>query len=333
MTKSANCLQGKRVVALGAGTGQSKILRALLRRHELLEDLCSIVSVTDNGGHSGELRRQHNIPQVGDGKHCLLALAPDGEEREVFATRTEDGQSAGNTHLAELVLEHNSIGRAFQIAGNELRCKGRVLPATEADVQVVANFADHSTIAGEWEIIKREPRVPITRMSLSETANAYPAALEAISQADLIIICPGSFHTGIVSVLLPESMRQAVLGSQAKIIQVVNLMTQPGLTDGWDAEQHLISTGHYLGRNADVVIINNGEIPHHVLRHYKALGSQPVVCNGVFDRFPGVHFLETDLVPSFFRGDGERPGPYQKWTHYFTHSSSRLLKAIEQALS
>lgn len=331
MIQQVSALSGKRVVCIGAGTGQANILRALASGGKQLESLIGIVSVTDNGGHSGVLRTEFHIPQVGDGKQCLLALAPESAERDRLARRNSDGTSPANTVLARLTKQHG-IARAFDIFRADLACQGQVLPATESNVHIRASLEDGSIVTGEWEVIKRDPRIPINQMSLSADAPAYPGSLEAIRQADVIIIAPGSFHTGLVSALLPTGMREAFLASDAQVIQVINLMTQPGLTDDWDAEQHVRQLNPYLGREPDVVIVNSGSIPEDVLQHYGALGSEPVIFNGARQHFPQVRFVELDLVPSQFSGNGDRPGTFAKWTHLLTHSSGRLLAAIEAAV-
>lgn len=331
---SLTALHQLRVVCIGAGTGQSCILRAL-RGHA--QSLTAVVSVTDNGGHSGRLRVQHNIPQVGDGKQCLMALAPPSEALNHFSFRFDDGhdragESVGNMMLAELTME-GGIAYAFAECSKKLACQGIVLPTTEDNVHVVAELTDGSEVIGEWNIIQRNPRIPIVRVKLSETASAYEGATEAIRNADVIVVSPGSFHTGLVSALLPQGMSDAIRTSPARIIMVMNIMSQPGLTDGWNVLKHIIEIAPYLGRFPDVLIVNSGDLPDNVREYYAGIDSHPIkYCPGTSSLLPCA-VVHHDLIPERFDGNGHRPGSFEKWPHIITHDPAAIRESIEHSLS
>ncbi len=326
-------LQDQKVAVIGAGTGQASILGAV---RGYAQSLTAIVSVTDTGGHSGDLRELHGIPQVGDGRNCIQALAPNTTEASAFAVRFRDGNEAGisvgNLLIADHILSLGGIGAAFETVARDLGCLGKVLPATEANVNVVAELTDGSVVTGEWNIIQRVPRIPIAQMRLSNDAGAYPPAIEAIRSADVIIIAPGSLHTGIISALLPKGIKDAVRDSRAKVIMLCNMMTQPGLTDGWNAGNHVSMLPPYLGRLPDVVIVNTGAVPENVLDRYRSIGAEPVAPTlGESGNFAAVF---SDLIPqNISLSEGERPGSQLKSPHWLTHCPVKLREALTLALS
>lgn len=334
MTNILTTLSTLNVVTIGAGTGQSCVLRAF---QDSEVSPTAIVSTTDNGGHSGVLRRERNIPQVGDGKQCLLALAPKSRESVVFSYRFPDddlhaGESVGNIMLAGTAQQHG-IARAFEHWREKLGCRGKVFPATEANVHVQAHLVGGGLITGEWEIIKREPKTPIDRVTLSENVVGYSGAIEACSNADVIIITPGTFLTGVISALLPLGITEAIRQSSAQVIMVCNMITQHGLTDGWDVARHVRELTKYLGRHPDTVIVNNGEIPASTLLYYRNAGfeTQPVIFSGS-SCFTGVKFIPVNLVPEAPRETNERTGAFMKSPHLLTHSEEGLLQALTLAL-
>ena len=269
------------IVTLGSGTGQATLLRGL-RRHSCR--LTAIVGVTDNGGHSGHLRRQLGIPQVGDTRQCLAALV-DGESpwarllQHRFTAGDLDGISVGNFMLAALTAEHGSLNAAVADISEAAGLAHRVLPVSDGDTQIGAELEDGSVAIGEWQIIQRRPASPVKRLFLQPPAAAHEAVTEAVTAADLLVICAGSLLTGVIPVLLHTGMKEAFRRSRAPIVQVLNLMTQPGQTDGYTARQHLETLQPYLGRPVDAVLVNSAPLPADLLRLYEPQGGQPVVNN------------------------------------------------------
>ena len=267
------------IVTLGSGTGQATLLRGL-RKHPC--QVTAIVGVTDNGGHSGRLRRQLHIPQVGDTRQCLAALV-DGESpwarlmQHRFATGDLDGVSVGNFILAALTAQHGGLNAAVADVSEAAGLAQRVLPVSDADTQVGAELEDGRVVIGEWQIIRRQPASPVKRLFLNPPSRAHAAVAKAVAAADLLVICAGSLLTGVIATLLHSGVKEALCHSRARIVHVLNLMTQPGQTDGYTARQHLTVLKPYLGRPVDAVLFNDAPLPPDLLRMYEPQGGLPVV--------------------------------------------------------
>ena len=288
------------IVTLGSGTGQATLLRGL-RQHAC--EVTAIVGVTDNGGHSGQLRRLLRIPQVGDTRQCLSALV-DAESlwgrllQHRFTADDLDGVSVGNLILAALASEHGSLHAAVAEVRKAAGFAQRVLPVSDGNTQIGAELDDGRRLIGEWQIIRRHPTSPVKRLFLQPPTPAHPAVSEAIATADLVVICAGSLLTGVISVLLHPGVKQALSRSRASIVHVLNLMTQPGQTDGYTARRHLTTLRPYLGRPVDAVLVNNAPLPSDLLRLYAPQGARPVI-NDLTPADAGL--IAADLV--------ERPDP------------------------
>ena len=267
------------IVTLGSGTGQATLLRGL-REHPC--EVTAIVGVTDNGGHSGHLRCLLHIPQVGDTRQCLNALADNNSLwgrllQHRFTAGDLDGVSVGNVILAALASEHGSLNTAVAEIREAAGFAQRVLPVSDGDTQIGAELTDGRRLIGEWQIMQRRSMALVKRLFLQPPTPAHPAVTEAIAAANLLVICAGSLLTGIIAVLLHPGVKQALRRSRAPIVQVLNLMTQPGQTDGYTARQYLATLQPYLGRPVDAVLVNNAPLPPDLLRLYEPQGAQPVV--------------------------------------------------------
>ena len=267
------------IVTLGNGTGQATLLRGL---QAYGCEVTAIVGVTDNGGHSGQLRRLLHIPQVGDTRQCLGALLEATSVwgqllRYRFTEGELRGVSVGNLILAALAQQHGSLQAAVEEVRQAAGLRQRVLPVSDGDVHIGAELQDGRCVIGEWEIIQRQPQTPIVRLFLQPPVAAHPAVLEAMARADLVVICPGTLLTGTLAILLHPGIQEVMTASPAPCAYVCNLMTQPGQTDGYTARQHLAVLTAYLGRHVDAVVLNNGPLPPEALALYAQQGAHPVV--------------------------------------------------------
>lgn len=273
-----------RVVVLGGGTGLFTALTGL-RRHEL--DLAAVVSMADSGGSSGRLRDEFGFLPAGDVRRCLVALAADDATgllmRQLFEYRFERGEglaghSFGNLLLTALTHLTGGMDDAIIEASRLLRIKGQVLPVTLTDTHLFAHLADGRTIAGEGAIDTRRESLPIRQVYLDPPAQATEAAVEAILQADMVVIGPGDLYTSIVPNLLVEGIREAIAESQARTVYVCNVMTKHGETDGYGASDFLRVVTTYLGPEVlDVALLSYYErLPLQVLSRYQAAHSAPV---------------------------------------------------------
>ena len=257
--------KGPRVVAIGGGTGLSSLLRGL---KEYTHNLTAIVTVADDGGSSGALRRNLGILPPGDIRNCLAALSDDEDLlTQIFQYRFSEaagvnGHSLGNLFISAMADITGSFEQAVAESGRVLAVRGRVMPSTLHDVRLVADLIDPNSqknirVRGESNI----PTTPgkVKRVWLEPpNPKAYPMALQAILNAELIVIGPGSLFTSILPNLLVPEIAAAVSASRAYKFYVCNVATQPGETDHFDCLDHVRAIENHLGgRIFDLVICNN----------------------------------------------------------------------------
>jgi uncharacterized cofD-like protein len=293
-SKSKVLSHGFRVVALGGGTGLSTLLRGLkehvVRRtdeHPTVErpvvDLAAIVTVTDDGGSSGRLRRENRILPPGDIRNCMVALSKDEAllgrlfQYRFHAGRGLVGHNFGNLFLAALTHVTGDFTEAIRVSSKVLAIRGRIFPSTLSNVHLVATLENGRRVHGETKITAS--RAPIKRLELSANrVRPVPAVLEAIKEANLILLGPGSLYTSILPNLLIPEIASAIAKSKAPRIYVANLMTQPGETAGYALADHLRAIQQHVSRRViDWVIANRQPVSPEVAKRYRAEGAEPVV--------------------------------------------------------
>jgi uncharacterized cofD-like protein len=267
--------RGHRVVAIGGGTGLSTLLRGL-KFHT--GNIVAIVSMADDGGSSGRLRRSLELPPPGDLRNCLAALSDDEDLlTRLFQYRFREGgelegHSFGNLLIAALAGATGSFEQGVMEAGRVLAIRGRVLPATLSDVALVAEKApmiDSKTvqIEGESTISEFPGKVQHLQLVPSDPP-AYPQALNAILNADMVIVGPGSLYTSILPNLLVPDLISALRTARAFKVYVCNVATQPGETDGYNLPQHLSALEKHVGQDLfDMIVANDnfdGELPDEI---------------------------------------------------------------------
>ncbi|KIL46509.1 hypothetical protein KP77_26360 [Jeotgalibacillus alimentarius] len=270
--------QGK-VVVIGGGTGLSVLLRGL-KQHPL--DLTAIVTVADDGGSSGRIRDDLKIPPPGDIRNVIAALSdvePLVEEmfQYRFAGKNElDGHSLGNLIIAAMTSITGDFAHGVEEMSKVLNVRGRVLPSANQSIVLSAEMEDGSIIKGESKIPYSGKK--INRVFLSpKHVKALPAAVEAIEEADMIIIGPGSLYTSILPNLLVKQIGQAVLKSSAPKVYICNLMTQAGETMNYTASQHVEAIYQHMGsRFMDYVLVNNEDVPAEIRSLYDKEMAEPV---------------------------------------------------------
>ncbi len=271
--------RGLNIVVVGGGTGLATLLRGL-KLYTM--NLTAIVTVFDDGGSSGRLRRELGILPPGDIRHCLVALA----DAEPLMTRlleyrfkggALDGHAFGNLFIASLTGVTGDFELAIKEVSKVLKIRGRVLPTTGRDVVLSAEFADGRVIDGESNITAA--RGQIRRVSL-RPPDVYPLpdVLEAISDADLIVIGPGSLYTSVIPNLLVHGIADAIRDAQVPCVYICNVMTQPGETDGYTAADHVRTIHAHAGGALFSYVIVNSQPPQSrtLLERYAAQGSVPV---------------------------------------------------------
>ena len=274
-----------RVVAIGGGTGLSTMLRGLKR---YTTHITAIVTVADDGGGSGVLREELGMLPPGDIRNCICALANTEPTMEQlmnyrFSEGRLSGQSLGNLMLAALNDLSGSFEEAVRRMSDVLAITGRVLPVTNENVRLVAEFDDGTAVVGESKIygMKHGTDRRIDRVRLMpEQPAAVPEALDAIEHADLLVIGPGSLYTSIMPNLLTRGIPQAVAASKALKIYILNVMTQDGETEGYTAADHVRALFDHSGEQLfHLCLANSMPIPERLLEKYAAEGAAPVVLN------------------------------------------------------
>lgn len=266
------------VVAIGGGTGASGLLLGL---KEHTDKLTAVVTVADDGGSSGRFRKEFGMLPPGDIRNCLAALSDGGPVLEkLFQYRFENGDLKGhpfgNIFLAAMTQVTGDFELAVKEANRVLNVRGRVLPATTTKVSLVAEHADGSKTTGESLVGKVSK--PVTRLSLKpEDAPAGPDVVEAITDADLVLLGPGSVYTSVLPNLLIPEILDAILKSRATVGYICNIMTQPGETQDFTASRHVQAIiDHTSQALIDFVVVNTGSVPPRLAQAYAAENAKPV---------------------------------------------------------
>ena len=271
--------RGPRVVAIGGGNGLAALLRGL-KSHT--SNLTAVVTMADDGGSSGLLRRDMGMPPPGDLRNCLVALADDESlMSQLFQYRFPDvgglqGHSFGNLFMAALAEVTGDFERAVQESTHVLKVRGRVLPSSLDDLVLHAQLEGGDQVSGESTITAAE-RLP-RRVWLTPAApRPLPQVIAAIAGADLVVLGPGSLYTSVIPNLLIAEVRDAIKDTRAWVVYVCNVMTQSGETDGYTAGDHLDALyRHGLTGLVDVVLVNDAPVSDDVAANYRRFGARPV---------------------------------------------------------
>jgi uncharacterized cofD-like protein len=284
---------GPRIVAIGGGTGLSSLLRGL---KEYSDNITAIVTVADDGGSSGRLREALGIPAPGDARQCLIALSESEPlMEEVLDYRFEAGaelagHSFGNLLLAALTHTRGSFPQAIIAAGELLAVRGRVMPSSiSTDVKLMAQTSVGTLLEGESQIGTSGEKVESMWLEPLDSA-PNPDAIQAIREADAIVIGPGSLYTSILPNFLISDLSPAVSSSLIPRILVCNIATQPGETDGLSAEDHLRVFERLSGVKATHFLMND-----HVLDIEQIYRQDPILATTKIDGFRGALVLK-DLI-------------------------------------
>ncbi|MGH9786321.1 MAG: gluconeogenesis factor YvcK family protein [Terriglobia bacterium] len=335
-----------RIVAIGGGTGLSTLLQGLKKYTEertdgaalyragamsdadarRVSDLTAVVTVADDGGSSGRLRREFQVLPPGDIRNCMVALSEDaGLLSRLFQFRFSGGRglkghSFGNLFLTALTAVTGDFQEAVKLSGEVLAIRGRIFPSTMADIRLEAVMEDGRLVQGESRISRTRGRIARIRLAPA-SCRPLPQTLEAIEQADVITVGPGSLFTSVVPNLLVEEVAPAIARSRAVKIYIANLMTQPGETAGFTASDHLRTIEQHCGlRFFNVVLLNSAPIPLRLQRRYLAERSRPVEIDLPQLMEMNLRVVTADLVLA------ERPGAApSKWVR---HDPDRLAKAV-----
>jgi uncharacterized cofD-like protein len=321
-----------RVVAIGGGTGLSTLLRGLRRYApspqpseadtvavpSLISDLAAVVTVTDDGGSSGRLRRHFNMLPPGDLRNCMVALADDEALlsklfRHRFSSSTAgtangngentgslEGHSFGNLFVAALAEITGDFAQAIKLSSQVLATRGHIYPATTTNVTLSARMDDGSIVEGETNITASKHR--ICELTLEPAgAEPLPETLESIARADLITLGPGSLYTSLITNLLVKGIPEALTETRGLRVFICNLMTQSNESLGLTASQHIEKIYEHMGQAIfDYALVNTAPVSETLLRNYAREGATPILPD-----IERIEALGVRVVPGNFAAEGD----------------------------
>jgi len=308
---SAAPVRPMRVVAIGGGTGLSTLLRGL-RRHVVapgegvtsgaISDLAAVVTVTDDGGSSGRLRKGFNMLPPGDLRNCMVALSEEEDLlSQLFAHRFRGGDALkghnfGNLFVAALTEITGDFGQAIQLASKILATRGRIYPVTTADTKLVAQMDDGSLVRGETNITASQHRI-VKLMLDPPNAAPLPETLDAIQRADLITVGPGSLYTSLITNLLVKGIPSALANARGVCVFVCNLMTEANESLGLTASEHIERIyEHTRAPIFDYALVNTAPFTAETLARYAAEDATAIVPDVERIEALGVHCILGDFA-------------------------------------
>lgn len=297
---------GPKIVAIGGGTGLSTLLRGI---KTITNNITAVVTVGDDGGSSGRLREQMGVLPPGDIRNCIAALASDDNiVTKLFQYRFKageglEGHSFGNLFITAMTAICGDMVSAIRESSKVLLIRGRVLPATCDDMKLYAKMEDDSIVRGESNIPESGKRI-LQLCSDPDDCKPTPEVLEAIHNADLIIMGPGSLYTSVISNFLVKDLTRAVWNSKAKKIYVCNAMTQVGETDNYSVSDHIKTIFDHVrlpdiddsNRNFFDAVLVNDSMPANLAEKYEQAGSLPVEIDITEIRKLGVELVQRSLL-------------------------------------
>lgn len=291
--------KGPAITVVGGGHGLSVLLRGI---KQATSNVTAVVTVADDGGSSGRLREELGMIPPGDLRNCLVALADTEPLMEkLFQHRFEgdsqlSGHSFGNLFIAAMAQVTGDVETALKESSKVLAVKGRVLPASKEFVRLDAIMEDGSVVCGESKIPEAHKKIHRVKL-FPEHVEAVQSSLDALRDAEAIVLGPGSLYTSIMPNLLVEGIGDALCRSKAVKIYICNVMTQPGETDGYTASMHVKAILDHAGRNAvDYVIVNSTPVPEDLKKKYAEAGAYPVIVDEDVLKALGVGVIKADLI-------------------------------------
>ncbi len=288
----------KNVVVIGGGTGLSTLLRGL----KLFPmNITAIVTVADDGASSGRLRKEFDIPAVGDLRNVLVSLSevePLVEDLLQYRFNTYsdlDKHAFGNLMLTAMYNITGSLTQSLEALSKIFNIKGKVLPITEDKAILVAHTTDGKTIEGESKITKAGKH--IKKIEYKNRVRVTPEVLEAVKEADLIIVGIGSLYTSVIPNLLPREMKKALMNTKAKKMYICNIMSEHGETDDYNVSDCVKQVNKYVGKNfIDVVLANKKKVPDEILELYKSEKAAQIMLDKDEVKKMGVELISADLL-------------------------------------
>lgn len=315
---------GKKIVTIGGGTGNSILLRGV---KNFTSNITTIVTVADDGGGSGVLREDLGMLPPGDIRNCLVALANTEPIMEKlinyrFSNGQLKGQSLGNLLIAAMNDICGDFNEAIKEISNVLAITGKVLPMTLDNVKLFAELEDGSTIEGESNItfLNRKNGGKIKRVYTSpKLILPLKESIDSIMDADIVLLGPGSLYTSIIPNLLVTDISQALKKTKAEVVYILNIMTQPGETNGYSVTDHVAAIIDHANSNIiDKIVVNSKEVDKYAKYRYKSIENSTPIYITDEDREDmkklGIEVIEADICDISY--------------DYIVHDPNKLMKAI-----
>lgn len=315
---------GKKIVTIGGGTGNSILLRGV---KNFTSNITTIVTVADDGGGSGVLREDLGMLPPGDIRNCLVALANTEPIMEKlinyrFSNGQLKGQSLGNLLIAAMNDICGDFNEAIKEISNVLAITGKVLPMTLDNVKLFAELEDGSTIEGESNItfLNRKNGGKIKRVFTSpKLLLPLKESIDSIMDADIVLLGPGSLYTSIIPNLLVKDISQALQETKADVVYILNIMTQPGETNGYNVTDHVVAIIDHANSNIiDKIVVNSKEVDKYAKYRYKSIENSTPIYITDEDRENmeklGIEIIEADICDISY--------------DYIVHDSNKLMKTI-----
>lgn len=300
----------KNIVVIGGGHGQATILKGL----KLLDDIhiSAIVTVADDGGSTGRLRRRFHIPAMGDVRNVMIALAKSEPLiTELMDYRFDDldgedigGHNLGNLILTALTQQKNSFMEAISDISKVLNVAGDIIPSTTQVVTLIAEMEDGTIVAGESNIPNYANK--IKRVYYQENVKATDSAVRAIFEADMIVFGIGSLYTSILPNIIISGIKEAICNSTASKVYICNAMTQHGETDNYTLEDHVRAIEDHLGKTIDLVIYADDKIPEEALESYVKESAYPVKISAGNHHYKVIEYQLLNFEGNLIRHDPQR---------------------------
>ena len=315
---------GKKIVTIGGGTGNSILLRGV---KNFTSNITTIVTVADDGGGSGVLREDLGMLPPGDIRNCLVALANTEPIMEKlinyrFSNGQLKGQSLGNLLIAAMNDICGDFNEAIKEISNVLAITGKVLPMTLDNVKLFAELEDGSTIEGESNItfLNRKNGGKIKRVFISpKLLLPLKESIDSIMDADIVLLGPGSLYTSIIPNLLVTDISKALKETKAEVVYILNIMTQPGETNGYNVTDHVVAIIDHANSNIiDKIVVNSKEVDKYAKYRYKSIENSTPIYITDEDRENmeklGIEIIEADICDISY--------------DYIVHDSNKLMKTI-----
>lgn len=268
----------KKVVIFGGGSGLSQLLKGMV---QFPWEVTAVVSVSDNGKSTGQLRKEFDIPAVGDITKVLMAMSGKSDiVKQLFMYRFDEESSIGGHSIKNLIMTvllemQGDFAHSLPILGDLLDIRGKIYPVTEDNVDLIGITRENEEIIGEAEIT--QARSMIKDLKYNKSVQVTAKVLEELEYADLIVFSSGSLITSIMPHIIIPEIQEAVRSSKAKKMYICNMITQPGETDEFAVSHHIDEIEKFLGSGTlDIVIANNAKLPHDMSMLAKSEGKNQV---------------------------------------------------------